>query len=390
MAIILLILITIAVFTVNGSIVRETKVINSGARAQLAFEAAEAGLANAIDYFSNDPQRIDGVIDKAFYHDSDGDAFDGGIYAMSVGNGRVEVKLIGSSPRITIESTGYSDDSTARRVISQIVGKPDPLPNLPGNPLTAITDVNMKGSSTIENPEGNFNIWTGGDVDLSQNNSDGTLIADPQVPGYPDCMFRSEINDPACTTRPSSDKDSEGQDMVQNDASLANLTTKELFQYYFGMYPDVYRDYVATLDLTGSELASIGTGNNAIPSQFAGQIIWIRGNASLANKLIIGCDRDVYDGGASCDDADINPSIFIVDGDVEFGGVEIYGLVYVTGNVAMTSSTDIQGALIVGGSVYPNTNSGSLDLVYNSPVLERARENGNLLPVAGTWKDFKL
>ncbi|MGD9356948.1 MAG: PilX N-terminal domain-containing pilus assembly protein, partial [Chromatiales bacterium] len=72
-AIILLILITLAVFTVSGSIVRETKVINSGVRSQQAFEAAEAGLAAAADYFGKDWDRDnDGDIDLVYDTDGDG------------------------------------------------------------------------------------------------------------------------------------------------------------------------------------------------------------------------------------------------------------------------------------------------------------------------------
>jgi hypothetical protein len=59
----------------------------------------------------------------------------------------------------------------------------------------------------------------------------------------------------------------------------------------------------------------------------------------------------------------------------------------VTGNVSITSSTDIQGAVVVGGSL-SNTTSGSLDLLFNSDVLNDARRNGGMLPLAGTWKDF--
>ena len=377
MAIILLILISIAVFTVNGSIVRETKVINSGVRAQQAFEAAEAGLAAAADYFGKDWDRNDdGAIDPVY--DTDADDI-GDTNQAVVGTGRVEVRTEDASTgifkMIKVISQGYSDDSTATRTITQVIAKPDPLPSVPDNPLTARTTVDIKGSATIVNPEGNTNIWTGGEVDLGQNNSTATAIADPQDTDYPDCLETPLT----CDLTRSSDKDSEGQDLVQNDSNLFNSTEDELFEYYFGLPKSIYRDYIVTLDTTAAD-----ANNDA--KYATEEIIWIDGDVVLDNVTTIGCAENVTPGNP-CPPEKLKPSILIVDGDATFKGITIFGLVYVTGNVDITSSTDIQGAVIVGGSL-DNSTSGSLDLLYNSDVLRNARTNGGMLPLAGSWKDF--
>jgi hypothetical protein len=73
---------------------------------------------------------------------------------------------------------------------------------------------------------------------------------------------------------------------------------------------------------------------------------------------------------------------------VTFKGAPVFGLVYSTGNITFDSSTDIHGAVIAGGSLGSNKSNASLTLVYNSDVLQSTRGNGNLLPVAGSWKDF--
>jgi len=374
MAIILLILISVAVFTVNGSIIRETKVINSGVRSQQAFEAAEAGMAAALDYYrENDDEISDLLINVGS--------------ATALVNA-VEIASVDEIKMIRVESKGTSDDGTAQRTVTQIVSKPDPLPNLPDNPLSARTNVTIVGSATVINPEGNFNIWTGGDVDLSQNNQGATLIADPQQTSPCQKTTLSWRTDsPACITR-SSDKDSEGQDLVQNDLSLINNAEDQLFEYYFGLPKQIYRDYIVTLDTTAADIAAL---NDPLPAEFAEEVIWIDGDNSiteLENKLLIGCGRTVFDGGASCEDDDIKPSVLIIDGDAKFDGAEIFGLVYVTGNVEVTSSTDIEGAVIVGGELKTNKTGGSFDLIYNSDVLRAARSNGSMLPVAGSWKDF--
>ena len=377
MAIILLILITIAVFTVSGSIVRETKVINSGVRSQQAFEAAEAGLAAAADYFGKDWDRNDdGIIDPVY--DTDADDI-GDTNFAAVGAGRVEVTTedisTGIFKTIRVKSQGFSDDSTATRTITQVIAKPDPLPSVPDNPLTARTNVDIKGSATIVNPEGNTNIWTGGDVDLGQNNSTATAIADPQDIDYPDCMETPLT----CSLTRSSDKDSEGQDLVQNDSNLFNSTEEELFEYYFGLPKSIYRDYIVTLDTTPDAA-------NTDAKYAKEEIIWVDGDVVLDNVTTIGCGVNVTPGNP-CPAGELKPSILIVDGDATFKGITIFGLVYVAGNVNISSSTDIQGAVVVGGFL-DNSTSGSLDLLFNSDVLKNARSNGGMLPIAGTWKDF--
>jgi hypothetical protein len=120
------------------------------------------------------------------------------------------------------------------------------------------------------------------------------------------------------------------------------------------------------------------------------QIIWVEGDATLVNTTRIGCGVGPADGlnpGEPCPADEIKPSILIIDGNATFDGPDILGLVYVTGNATITNSTDIQGAVIVGGALN-NVTSASLDLVYNSDVLKSTRLGGNMIPVSGSWKDF--
>jgi len=384
MAIILLILISVAVFTVNGSIVRETKVINSGMRSQHAFEAAEAGLAAAADYFKDDWDRDNDENIDAVY-DTDGDGI-GDTNSAVVGTGRVEITTedvsSGILKMIRVTSQGFSDDSTATRTVSQIVTKPDPTPNLPDNPLTARISIDVDGSATVRNPEGNTNIWSGGEADIFSNNSVATQIADPQDPDYPNCMETPLT----CDTIPSSNQLSAGSDILAKDARLLNSSEDDLFLYYFGLPKSVYRDYAVTLDTTGA------TANS--DTQYATeQIIWIDGDVNLENTTTIGCSVNVT-AGSPCPDSPLRTSILIIDGNATISGATIFGMVYVTGNAYIADSTDIHGALVVGNNLIVQETSttgtsGSLDLVYNSDVLRSARRSGNMLPIAGSWKDFK-
>ena len=377
MSVTLLILLSITVFTVHGSITTETRVINTGLRSQQAFEAAEGGLTAAIDYLNNDWDRDDdGNVDPVYDTDADGI---GDSNTANVGDGKalITTTLVSADPPITIQLTsqGFSDDATANRTVSQVVSVPDPLPKLPDNPLSARTNVTILGSATIVNPEGNTNIWSGGDVDLGSNNSTATEIADPQDPDYPECMQTALT----CNTIRSSNKVNEGSDIVEKDANLKNRPDNELFEFYFGLTPSTYRDYVVSLETTGASA-------NADVQYATEEIIWIEGDVDLANTTTIGCGTSPSSGGV-CPAGQLKPSVLIINGDATFSGPTIFGLVYVTGNISVTSSTDVQGAMIVTGTL-TNTTSGSLDIVYNSAVLQSVRRSGNMLPAAGTWKDF--
>ena len=183
-----------------------------------------------------------------------------------------------------------------------------------------------------------------------------------------------------CSTMPSSNKTTEGSDIVENDSNLDNRTDDEFFEFYFGLSPSVYREAFVTIETTGASAdADVQTATE--------EIIWVDGDVTFTNNTTIGCESSVS-GSNVCDAAETKPSIVIIDGNATFSGTpKIYGIVFVFGNIEISGSTQVTGALVAGGSLL-NKTSGSLEMIYNTDVLAAARWNGPLRPVSGTWKDF--
>jgi hypothetical protein len=258
----------------------------------------------------------------------------------------------------------------------------DALPNAPDNPLTTRGTVIINGSATVHNPEGHSTIWSGNDVELGGNNATSTNIANPTDPGYPSCMDTSMT----CSTTRSSTKVAIGLDVIEYDSSLGNLTPEQMFQNFFGTSMANYRESRVSLDVLAANANNLATdATNPGVHLGAGEVIWVEGN-TLLNKTTVGCEVPVI-GNNTCPAASINPSVIIINGDLETSGTpHFYGLLYVVGDIIMSSSTNVMGAAIVSGDTSSTT--GSLDIWFNSDILSQVRDNGPLAGAPGSWQDW--
>jgi hypothetical protein len=373
----ILMLSSLVVFNVSKSILLEQRVVNNQFRAIQAFEAADAGLATAISYLKQNPDRNnDGNIDPVF--DLNGDGI-GDSNNSRIGPATVIISTrdisSGDMTSIEIRSQGFSDDRSATQVITFVLVTVNPLPNSPENPLTSRSSAIISGSATVHNPEGHSTIWSGGNVDLGSNNTTSTRVPDIGHAGYPACMDVPMT----CRLVSASNRLSLGVDVIENDSSLAALTSDEFFGNYFGMLPTTYRAAMVTVDTTPARLSSdVHLATH--------EVIWIEGNTAFGN-ITIGCTTAVT-GGNTCPAANVKPSIVIVNGNASFGGTpHIYGLLFVRGSVSMSGSTTVHGGMVVGGNISSNA-GGSLDVWYSSGVLTGTRLAGPSTGSAGSWRDF--
>jgi len=384
MSLILLVLITMVSVYTSRSVLLEQKISANDFRERQAFEAAESGLTAAIAYLASTggaDKNNDGIVDFVF--DTTGDGVGDANNLTYPDNSSVTVTLNGVFPSFTLQSVGVSDDLTATRTVRSLVATVDTLPNVPDNPLTARGTVIVNGSATVHNPEGHSTIWSGDNVELGSNNATSTNIADPTDPGYPSCMDTSMT----CGTTPSSSKIAIGLDVIEHDSSLANLTPAQMFQNFFGTSMANYRESRVSLDVMAANANNAATNSGSPGIHLgAGEVIWVDGNTSLSNITTVGCEIPLS-GSASCPSASVNPSIVIINGDLTVSGTpNFYGLLYVVGDMNTSSNTTVMGAAIVSGS--SSSASGSLDVWYNSDVLNQLRDNGPLAGAPGSWQDW--
>jgi hypothetical protein len=373
----ILMLSTLVTFNVSKAILMEQKISNNQARAMQAFEAAEAGMIQAMAYLKNDPDvNLDGVVDPVFDTNNDGL---GDSNTMAVGSGSVTVTVTDLSGNMTlfnILSRGFSDDRSATRTITQRMVKINPLPNAPANPVITRGSIIISGSATVHNPEGHSTIWSGNDIDLGSNNSTSTRVPDASnVPAYPACMDIPMT----CTLVQASNRLVAGVDVIENDSSLGALNTEEFFQNFFGMSRATYRASMVTIDTLPAQA-------NAAAHLATHEVIWIEGNHTF-NGLTVGC-RVAVTGNNVCANANTKPSIIIVNGNAAFSGnPHFYGLLFVMGDVNAGGNTTIHGAFVIGGTATSSA-GGSLDIWYNSNILGGIANAGASAGSAGTWKDF--
>jgi hypothetical protein len=385
MTLILLVLVTMVSIYTSRTVLFEQRVSGNDFRTRQAFEAAESGLNIAIAYIAGTggaDKDDDGAVDPVFDTNADGI---GDVSTTTFADlSSVTVTLAGSFPQFQIQSVGVSDDQTATRTVRMVGSVADGLPNSPDNPLTARGPVIISGGATVYNPEGNSTIWSGSDVDLGSNNATATEVADPGDPNYPECMDTSMT----CSTAQSSNRVASGLDVVQHDSSLQNLTPAEMFINNFGMSMENYRRSRVTLDIPATDANNDVTDPTNPGIQLAtGEIIWIEGNTEFENNTTVGCEIRLT-GGAFCPDANIDPSIVIVNGDLSANGTpNITGLLYVVGNFNLLGNIQVEGAVVVAGNMN-NAASGSMDIWYNSDVLNATRDNSPVVGAPGSWQDW--
>ncbi|MDN3651699.1 PilX N-terminal domain-containing pilus assembly protein [Thalassotalea ponticola] len=386
-SIILLILITLASLYLGRTLIQEKTLVGNDIRAKQAFEAAEAGIAVAQEYFVKGiaENTADGKYEIfASVAGEPDDSFRG-----TLGDNRFEVTLeeveIDGIIAMAITSTGISSDGSARKTVHSDIVALNPLPNIPDNPISTKGAFIIGGSATVTNTEGHSTIWSGEDVDVGSNNSTKTEVANPNDDGYPACM---DIPN-ACSTMQSSNREMAGLDIIEHDTDLANLTAEEMFINFFGIAPSSYKETMATrvIDpLNPSESrGDCGNSWDGCAHLAQNEVVWVEGDLVAQGKTV-GCAVAVT-GSNSCAEADEAPSIVIVNGDAEFSGTpHFYGILFIMGNLNGTGNMTVHGAMISAGQGH--TGSGSLDAYYNSRLLEKLQSNGPRAVSAGSWKDF--
>ena len=398
---VVLVLITLVVLYTTNAVLVEKKIVNSDARSKQAFEAAELGLNTAIAYLHDgfDHDR-NGVLDPFVFDTNDDGVGDVGTRNDLDGNRSVTVtlsELPTDDSLILINSQGWSDDGSATRTISQIVGVVGALPGKVNMPMTARGNITVTGAATIFNTEGHSTLWSGDSIDLGSNAATATQVANMSDPNYPVCMetSRSESLANSCTTISSSSMTSIGLDAIENDADLNGVTPAEYFESVFKQPAE---DYM-TSDIP-DDVISPGDAN-AVVQNAVGKVYWVQGNGladdpaaadpflnalttTFSFNTTSGCEVNTY----YCPQASLDPNVLIIDGHAVFGGnFTFYGLIFVTGNVTISGNVTVEGALVVGGNL-ANPVGGALTIFYDSNILARSLDNAGFAPVAGSWRDF--
>ncbi|MFP4639633.1 MAG: PilX N-terminal domain-containing pilus assembly protein [Guyparkeria sp.] len=277
-------------------------------------------------------------------------------------------------------SCGWSDDRSARHLVTRMLRNTPSLPGTPTNPVTAKGGVNVTGNVSVANYFNNLTVWTGEKLD-NTSATGKTFIRKPtlDVPENPDFTdpdswadytppegeTDENFNFANCTNSANficgTQKDVQGPDVIDQDTTLAGISDDDLFLNYFGNTPDAYRDTVVTEDVAAGDLGD----------DLNGEVIWVDGDLN-----------DLPDLGTRTE-----PVILIVDGDVTVdSNSELNGVLYVRGDIEGAGTPRINGALVAEGSV--NKSGGNIEVLYDPLAVGLSSRLGSAASVPGTWRDW--
>ena len=245
---------------------------------------------------------------------------------------------------LKVVSRGESTDGTAKKTIEQLV-KFSPLifkNKLPNSTVIAKEEV------TIRNTR----------IRTSRNRNRGNIR----------CGRYARINENARTTRNETTESSStrlGDDILQNDASLANLSKEQFFHYIFGQSSKKIKKK--------SDIMISASSNNSNKIDIDDTIIWVDSNAAIRSNGRLGTvDK---------------PVLLIINGTLTvYNNVTIYGMVYASNSIRrLGRNTTIYGSLVSAGSI---SLDDSANINYDESVLNKLRYSVlNFSPIPGSWID---
>jgi hypothetical protein len=285
--------------------------------------------------------------------------------------------------RTRIIATGWSDDNTAVRTVTQCLGTFDIFDggNGPKQPFVSKASVGVFGNATIINRYTNSSIWTGGANDISGAafatylRPSNTATSDyTKLELNSDCEVSpcGDPNNPGPNTQMVSNKDAgAGIDIITDDATLSSKTADQFFDMFFALTKAQFMKVAENVDQKLPNAAGVTS-----PNGMSG-VIWVEGNLTLNAGDVVGSPA--------------TPAVLVVNGDFSLsGGATVYGVIYVTGALNITGNPVIKGS-VIGESNTTSGGGGTLKLVYVPIVGDDQAPpfivgTGAIVP--GSWKDW--
>lgn len=353
-AVVFIMLSTLIIIFAARNGVMQSKISANTSRNLQAYEAAEAGLEFGINYLDDNTALVianplSGMINFSNSNTTNVPLNNGSKFTVVFTNPTANDYTL-----IQITSTGVSDDNSSTRVVSQLVKRKSILVTTGTYGMTARDDIIASGNATFTNMSGNANISAGDDVYLLGNAATYTLLGQ-QSSAY---VRRSDIS--------------------SNNSAIGNLSSDNFFAGYFGTTSSTLIRTLSNYTYSNSVNTNYGTILNGI----TGGSIWIDATngstASLSGNTVIGSSS--------------NPVLIVVNGRFSMlGNATIYGMVFVRGDVSLTTlsgSNNIYGTIISTDDV---DISGNSYITYSSTVLTNLRNTSTLYywaKVPGSWKDY--
>lgn len=374
-ALILLICITLITLTTSKTVLVETQISADNYRTTQAVAAADAAMDYGIAYFN----------DGGFDHDDNGvvdvigqQSYTSGTQTttatLTFDNTDIRCVPAGATPTMKwglIRAVGFSDDRLATRTITQCVGTKNVLEGEgPQQTLVSGASVGVTGSAQIVNRYNDLNVWSAGETTINSGAMETYIRpTDVEITDLTSAQLNSTQTSPSIpdVQKVSSKGLGTGTDIYANDSRL-DVSASDFFDMFF---LESQAAMAEMADGVGQKLDG-GAGSGDL-SGLSG-IVYVDGDASFGGNNAIGSAAA--------------PVILIVDGNFQFNGGDINGLVYVTGQVTGAGNATVSGTMIAKGDVARG--AGTLTLVY-TPFGSSSTNHpmpGTTGVISGSWRDW--
>lgn len=388
-ALILVIAVTLLALLSAKIVINETRVTASDYRTAQAVEAAMAAMDQGLAHFNAEGGRIDPAFTEPTQAQLDAlvascttatpatNAQEIGIPDLATprtlglyyfaNTGTADRCNAGGEPSAgTIVAMGWSDDCVAQRTISACLGTV-PLfrdGSGPKQPFISDGSVAVTGDARIINRFTNISIWSGSSSVMSGNFSTHLRPSDMTLADLePDEL---QANTTANTQLVSNSTAGLGLDIVTGDLSLANLTNDGLFNSFFMQDRDATKELAQVVNT----VPPVNSGGDVTSGLY-----WVDGDGKINNGEWGSIDE---------------PIVMIVDGDLDINGGEIYGMLYVTGELKIAGNITIYGSMVSESEI--NAGSGTPEIVFvpfggrggmpPPPIVDSGAV------ISGSWRDW--
>lgn len=170
-----------------------------------------------------------------------------------------------------------------------------------------------------------------------------------------------------------------GDNMITGDTAMHDQTAELFFASFFGMNSTYYRNQPKMRAVTcSSDCAPLV----ATQITAGAQMLWLNGEAAFSTGPTLGSAT--------------KPVIIVVNGNLTINQpIQIYGLLYVRGNLTWTNSSTgspatVTGAVVTEGDLTAS-GAGSANVVYNAAVMQILNnQRGSFVRVPGSsWDQAK-
>lgn len=386
---------SLAVFYASRAGINEQRMSANEVRSQAAYEAALAGLDDAVSYVvagrdvslfpaAGATAPAGGTLTRASYRVQF--CSPGAVVPPCPANATIALTCTaptGTALRSPVAvSCGWSDDARGGvQMVQMVAGSPAAAGSVTTPMVTYGSNNMLTGGGSILNYFSDLTVWSGGSVP-TQSSTGKTfvrdMVSDP-TPTPATVDYRDVGTSPSCVNPPahylcSSSGTTLGPDVIANDTALSTLSYPQFFASFMGATPNDYRASKPTYSVDPGQAASATNATslaNLPADKRSNQVLWVEGSVT----------SQMPDLGTPT-----APVILVINGNWDASGSPVInGLVIVTGTVSGTGNPRINGALIANQV----TLTGNAVIVFDPGNLAIATRLGAAAPVPGSFRDWR-